>query len=92
VRHGNNNPFGACHQIHGTAHSRQHFARHHPIRQAALFIYFQTAENSQVKVAAADQSTKSSARDLAVGIPPEPTPHSLSWKLGHLIRKGCRVG
>src|SRR5215470_16685193 len=54
--HGNNDPLGAGHKIHGTAHAGNHLSRNGPVSQPPSFIDLQATENSNVQVPAADQA------------------------------------
>src|SRR5436190_12813651 len=49
--HGDDDPPGARHQIHGAAHALDHLARNHPVRQVAFAIHLQGPEHGEIDVA-----------------------------------------
>ena len=55
VRHRDDDPSGAGHEIHRPAHSRHHDPRHQPVREMALFVHLQATEHRHVEMPAADQ-------------------------------------
>ena len=52
--HDDNDLLDACYQIHGTAHTLDHFARHHPIGDIATFGDLHAAKHGQIDMPAPD--------------------------------------
>ena len=54
VLHRDDHLFGAGDEIHGAAHTLDHFAGDHPVGKVAVLVHLQRAEHGQVDVPAAN--------------------------------------
>jgi len=64
VLHGDDDPLGARHKVHGAAHAFHHLAGNHPVGQIALLVHLQRAQDGQVDMAAADHGKRVGAVEI----------------------------
>src|SRR6476620_9973162 len=58
VLHRDDYAFGPRYEIHCPTHSGDHFARNHPIRELALLVHLQSAQNGHIDVTSADETNR----------------------------------